>query len=168
MLSKKKADIIKEHMLKHEQTIAVAESVTSGLLQFMLCGIDGAEQFFQGGITTYNLGQKCTHLNVEPIHAKNNNCVSSKIAEQMAINVCRLFKSNWGIGVTGYATPVTESGNKLFCHYAICFNEAIKISEKIECKKMTPVKVQHFYAGQISNTLYKCISMISEGIENEN
>jgi len=40
---------------KH-QTIAIAESVTSGLLQFVLSNAPDASEFYQGGITAYNIG----------------------------------------------------------------------------------------------------------------
>src|SRR3954469_8414198 len=87
-----------------EQTIAISESVTSGLLQFAFSNIKDAEKFYQGGITAYNIGQKYKHLNVETIHAIGVNCVSQKIADEMALNVISLFNSDWGIGITGYAS----------------------------------------------------------------
>ncbi|MFT3750464.1 MAG: hypothetical protein QM768_19275 [Agriterribacter sp.] len=35
-----------------------------------------------------------------------------------------LFTSNWEIGITGYASPVPESGQALFVYYAIaCYNK---------------------------------------------
>ena len=76
---------------------------------------------FQGGLTVYNLGQKCRHLGVNPIQALECNCVSDKVAVEMAISVCKLFTSDWGIAITGYSTPVPESDNKLFAYFAIAF-----------------------------------------------
>jgi PncC family amidohydrolase len=95
-------------LYERQQTVAVAESVTSGQLQTFLSLPDHAMDFFQGGITAYNLGQKTKHLNVDPIHAFACNCVSEKIAETMARNVMTQFNSDWGIGITGYASPVPE------------------------------------------------------------
>src|SRR6478736_19122 len=100
---------IGKKLIESKQTIAVGESVTSGLLQFAFSSIPDASKFYQGGITAYNIGQKYAHLKVEPIHALSVNCVSQSVATEMAINASKLFRSHWGIGVTGYATPETES-----------------------------------------------------------
>ena len=58
-------------LIKKKNTIAVAESVTAGNLQAVFSLAKDATAFFQGGITAYNIGQKCRHLLVEPTHAIN-------------------------------------------------------------------------------------------------
>src|SRR5690348_6264721 len=93
---------------KEGATVAVAESVTSGNLQAIFSLAKNATLFFQGGMTAYNIGQKCRHLMVEPTHAIECNCVSQKVSEQMAAEICHLFTSDYGIGITGYASPVPE------------------------------------------------------------
>ena len=113
---------IKETLVSKRQTLAVAESVTAGVMQTALVSAVDASTYFQGGITVYNLGQKARHLNVNPIHAESCNCVSSQVAEEMALNVCQLFASDWGIGVTGYATldPVIKN-KQPFAHFSIAW-----------------------------------------------
>jgi len=140
-------------LIKKEQTIAVAESVTAGLLQFSLAAAEDASKFFQGGITAYNLGQKYKFLSVEPIHALETDCVSAKVAKEMAMNCAGNFKSNWGIGITGYATPVKESGNKLFAYYAICCNGQILAEDKIVAVKGTPRNTQIYYVNAVLEKL---------------
>ena len=122
---------IRDGLIARQETIAVAESVTSGLLQLALSQAENAAEFYQGGITAYNLGQKSRHLIVEPIHALAFNSVSEKVAQEMALNVCSLFSSDWGMGITGYASPVPESENKLFAWYAIAHQDSIVVSKKI-------------------------------------
>jgi nicotinamide-nucleotide amidase len=136
---------IKNYLIKRKETLAVAESVTSGLLQFTLSSADNASGFYQGGITTYNLGQKCRHLLVDPIYSSSCNCVSPRVAEEMALNVSHLFSSQWGIGITGYATPVAESENKLFAYYAVACNGVIVIKEQVTSEKNLPSRVQSLY-----------------------
>lgn len=105
---------IGDRMMKRKETVAVAESVTAGQLQLFFSTIPHSQEFFQGGITVYNLGQKSRQLNIDPIHAQSCNSVSEKIATDMASNVARKFLSDWGIGVTGYSSPVPELDIKLF------------------------------------------------------
>ena len=152
---------ISRHLAKSGQTIAVAESVTSGDVQSAFSLAKDALQFFQGGITVYNITQKVRHLHVDPIHALSCNCVSNIIAEEMAKNVIKLFTSDWGIGVTGYASPVPEKGvEELFAFMAIYYKEECKLSATLFAEKQDPGIVRQFYTHQIllhfSNTLEKC------------
>lgn len=158
LFDKNTIDAIKDRMLLRKDTLALAESVTSGLLQLAIGSADDASLFFQGGITVYNIGQKCRHLLVEPIHAMSCNCVSAKVAEEMALNVCTLFNSDWGIGITGYSSPVPESDNKLFCHYAIAFGHKIVFGERISAKNAAPLDVQVFYTQHLLNAFADCVA----------
>jgi nicotinamide-nucleotide amidase len=119
MFNKEALEDIREHLLQQKQTVAVAESVTSGFLQAAFSTVPDAANFFHGGLTAYNLGQKSRHLHVNPIHAEDCNCVSEQVAATMALEVCQLFSSHWGIGITGYATKVPEGKNELHAFYAL-------------------------------------------------
>lgn len=140
---------IRSFLLTHKETIAIAESVTSGFIQAAFSTAEEASQFYQGGITAYNIGQKYRHLRIEPIHALACNCVSEKIAQDMALHVCDLFHSNWGIGITGYAAPVPESDNELYAYYAIVNQNKVLVTKRIAAKKDDSIKVQLFYTNQI-------------------
>jgi nicotinamide-nucleotide amidase len=145
-----------------QQTIAVSESVTSGLLQFAFSNMENAEKFYHGGITAYNIGQKFKHLNVEPIHAIAVNCVSQKIADQMALNVAALFNSHWGIGITGYASATPESGNEVFAYYSISFRQSVKLAGILNAKNEAPPAVQLYYATELLGKLKDVIIQLSE------
>ncbi|OQP61967.1 hypothetical protein A3860_30205 [Niastella vici] len=140
-------------LIERQQSIAVAESVTSGHMQVALSAAPDAAHFYQGGITAYNLGQKSRHLHVEPIHAMTCNCVSQQVATEMALEVCRLFVSDWGLAITGYASKVPESNNELFAYFAISYAGRILQSGKIEPPDGEPVQVQSFYANELLKNL---------------
>lgn len=92
---------------------------------------------------------KYKHLQVEPIHAESCNCVSEKVAIEMASNVCKLFSSDWGIGITGYAVPVPESDQRLFAYYAIANKEKIILKKKIFAKEDETLIVQLFFVNTV-------------------
>jgi nicotinamide-nucleotide amidase len=144
-------------LLKNSSTIAVAESVTSGLLQWALGSITDAMKFYQGGITTYNIAQKFHHLRVEPISAESCNAVSAQVAAEMALGVTRLFGSQWGIGITGFATPVPESGGKRFAYYAIAQQGRILAARQLKPRSTSPEEVQLFYANAVLADLRKLL-----------
>lgn len=141
---------IKDYLLSRNETLALAESVTSGQLQVAFSLADNATDFFQGGITAYNLGQKCRHLRVEPIHAESCNCVSEKIAIEIALEASRLFISDWAISVTGYAAPIPALKiRKLFAYYAICYRNKTVESSIIHTPKSSVYNAQLSYVNTI-------------------
>ena len=157
MFSDKILQKIKDSLIKKGQTIAAAESVTAGFLQAAFASATDAMQFFQGGITAYNLGQKCRHLSIDPIHADECDCVSDIVAATMALNVCNLFCSDWGIGITGFASPVPESGNKLFAHYAIVFKGKVVAQKRVASPKEPGADTQLFFVEEVLKGLVKTV-----------
>jgi nicotinamide-nucleotide amidase len=156
MYNTKEITGIKNYMLKHRQTLAVAESVTSGHLQAALSLAVGASEFFQGGITAYNIGQKSRHLKVNAIHALSTNCVSKRVSEEMALNAIAFFSSDWAIGITGYAAPVPELNiNDLFAFYAIAYEGEIVISRKISASDEGQFAVQVLYTDKVLKEMSK-------------
>ncbi|MCW3116707.1 MAG: CinA domain protein [Chitinophagaceae bacterium] len=149
---------ISRKLLQRKETIAVGESVTSGLLQFAFSNAPDGASFFQGGITAYNIAQKYKFLQVEPIHALGVNCVSEKVADEMAIHICKLFSSDWGIGLTGYATPVPESDQKIYAFYSIVYQGEIKVKSKVSGDKKDPIDQQLTYCSVILSELMKALN----------
>ena len=145
LFDKKILKAISNSLLKRKETIAVAESVTAGLLQFAFSNAPDGAKFFQGGVTTYNIAQKYKFLNVEPIHALSVNCVSAKVANEMAVNTCKLFLSDWGVGLTGYATAVPESGGKTYAFYTIVYQGKVKAKGKSNGQERSPADQQTAY-----------------------
>lgn len=141
---------IMELMTKKKMTLAVAESVTSGHLQAALSAATTASSFFQGGITAYNLGQKTRHLNIEPISALEADCVDEFVAQQMAIEVNKLFLSNYGIATTGYASKVPEKDvNEIYLFYAFTEGNQVVASGRVDSTAAEGVDSQIFYAREI-------------------
>jgi len=145
---------IGETLRTDQETISVAESVSSGLLQLSFSQAKDASDFFQGGITVYTLKQKVKHLHVDENEAQAFDCVSAHIAETMALNVSKMFQTLWSIAVTGYASPVPESEHKLFAFFSITYNEKVVRTEKLHLHPRTkPLNAQLYY----SEFILKCL-----------
>jgi nicotinamide-nucleotide amidase len=141
---------IKDILISSEETIAVAESVTAGHLQAAFsAGID-ASKYFQGGITAYNIGQKARHLHIDPILGNKVNCVAAKIADTMAIEVAKMFASDYGIGITGYASIVPECEEEgLFAYFSLSY--------KLTSPEKLPYEVQVDYAKKVIKRVLECL-----------
>ncbi|MEJ1239849.1 CinA family protein [Chryseolinea sp. T2] len=146
----KTLELISLHLIDRNETIAVAESVTAGLLTRSFSLAENATYFLQGGIIVYNLGQKARHLKVNPIHGERTNCVSAEIAIQMALAVADQFCSEWGLAITGYAAPVPELKiESCFAHYAITNAGRVVHSNILETKLLGQARVQQYFVDQL-------------------
>jgi nicotinamide mononucleotide (NMN) deamidase PncC len=106
--------------------------------------------FFQGGMTAYNIGQKTKHLSVDPVHALTVNCVSARVTAQMALAVPGLFLSDWGIACTGYASPVPELNiTRLFAYHAVSLHGEILLEEELDAVTDEPARVQIHYVNAV-------------------
>ncbi|MFC3161579.1 amidohydrolase, PncC family [Chryseobacterium arachidis] len=131
-LQKDLLEFIGNHLQASEETVSTAESVTAGFLQFSFSQIKDASQFFKGGITAYTIDEKVKFLQIDEEEGKQSNCVSQNISDAMALNVAKLFGTDWGIAVTGYATPVEESEYKLFAYFSFSYKNQIILSQKMD------------------------------------
>jgi nicotinamide-nucleotide amidase len=150
LYNEKLIDSIKLILTEKKHTLSVAESVTSGYLQAAFSSAKEASKFFQGGITVYNAGQKCRHLNIEPIAAMQNDCVDEQVACQMAIEVNDLFISDYGISITGYAVRMPEKDmNDLYAYFAITNKKEVVLTKKITTDKPEGIQAQIDYTNQV-------------------
>lgn len=84
--------------------IAVAESVTAGMLSSAMCGVNGASEIFYEGIVTYNSASKVRRLHVPQTVIDQYTAVSRETTECMLKGVLANKEIMYGIATTGYAT----------------------------------------------------------------
>lgn len=96
---------IKKLFLEKQQTLAIAESCTGGLIASCITQHEGASGFLKGGMVTYQTETKSSVLGVDADLIKNNSVVSEAVAREMALKVKEQFKSDYAIATTGNAGP---------------------------------------------------------------
>ncbi|MFZ0390012.1 MAG: competence/damage-inducible protein A [Calditrichia bacterium] len=99
------AEVIGGILQKKEQTLAVAESLSGGLLQDWITAVPGSSRYFTGGIVAYNNEAKVRQLNVQQDTLNRFGAVSPETAREMAAGVREAFGSDFGISTTGIAGP---------------------------------------------------------------
>lgn len=97
-------------LAKPKLTLAVAESLTSGHVQARIGAVSGASNYFLGGVTAYTLAEKVKLLGVNRAHARRVNCVSQRVAVEMAQGATQLFGADVAVATTGYAEPSATDG----------------------------------------------------------
>ena len=88
-------------------TLAVAESLTGGLLASRIVAIPGASDWFRGGVVSYATDVKVDLLDVPP-----GPVVSEAAACAMAEGVRRVLGADVGLSTTGVAGPAEQDGEK--------------------------------------------------------
>ncbi|MBW7996099.1 MAG: competence/damage-inducible protein A [Candidatus Glassbacteria bacterium] len=98
-------EVIAEHLTAGNQTLAVAESCTGGLLAETLTNIPGASTWFAGGAVTYSNKSKETLLGVPGSLIEQHGAVSEQVAIAMARGAAEKFATQWAVAITGIAGP---------------------------------------------------------------
>ena len=88
-----------------QETLAVAESCTGGLLSQRITSISGSSRSFLGGAVVYSNELKTDFAEVPPELIETYGAVSAQVAEAMAKGIRRRVGSTIGVGVTGIAGP---------------------------------------------------------------
>jgi len=139
-------------------TLAVAESLTCGRVQARIGAVPGASDYFLGGVTAYSLAQKVKLLGVNRAHARLVDCVSQRVAVEMAQGACALFGADLAVATTGYAEPKAALGVKhpvawwALCHVRRGGRAAI-ISGLIELPGAARVPAQERVAEEVLDQL---------------
>lgn len=92
-------------LIKNQKTVAVAESCTGGLVSTLLTEISGSSKYFILGTVTYSNKSKENILKIPHKIIRQRGAVSERVAMQMAKNIRKIAKADFGIGITGIAGP---------------------------------------------------------------
>jgi PncC family amidohydrolase len=92
------------------QTVAVAESLTGGLLAAALTDVPGASAAFRGGMVTYATELKAVLLGVDALMLARHGAVYPPVAVAMADGVRTRLGATYGLATTGVAGPEPADG----------------------------------------------------------
>jgi nicotinamide-nucleotide amidase len=91
-------------------TVAVAESLTGGLLAAEFVAVPGASRAFRGSVTAYATELKGSVLGVDAALLAAKGAVDPEVAAGMAEGVRRLMGADYGVATTGVAGPDPQDG----------------------------------------------------------
>ncbi len=92
------------------ESVAVAESLTGGLLSATLSQRPGSSATYRGGLVVYATDLKGSLAGVPEALLATHGAVAAETAEALAFGARSRLGATWGIGVTGVAGPSEQEG----------------------------------------------------------
>ncbi len=92
-------------LISKRKTVAVAESVTGGLLASTIVSAPGASDTFREGFITYRNEAKIARLGVSPRTLEMHGAVSGEVCVEMASGARNTAGVDFGLATTGIAGP---------------------------------------------------------------
>ncbi|WP_432136252.1 MULTISPECIES: CinA family protein [unclassified Streptomyces] len=108
-MSSMAADVVRLLTVRGEN-LAVAESLTGGLVAAEITAVPGASRAFRGSVTAYATELKQAVLGVDAALLAGRGAVDPQVAAQMAAGVRKALGADWGIATTGVAGPDPQDG----------------------------------------------------------
>ena len=148
--------VIANLLTKNNLILTTAESCTGGKIAQSFTAIEGASAYFKGGIIPYNVGVKTEVLNVPKALIDKYSVVSNQVAESMAENALKLFKTDFAIATTGNAGPTKGESNAEVGTVCIAIATPTKV-----------VSEQYLFSNSRQRTIGKAVVKSLEMLQNE-
>jgi nicotinamide-nucleotide amidase len=92
------------------ETLAVAESLTGGLLAATIVDVPGASDVFRGGLIVYATELKAALAGVPPALLAAHGPVHADVAAALAAGARERCLADWALATTGVAGPDPQQG----------------------------------------------------------
>ena len=147
--------VIGEMISRRGLSIAVAESVTGGLVAHRLTNVPGSSRYFKMGMVAYNPAIKATCLGVPDEALREDEAVNAETAVSMASGVRALSGARIGLATTGFAGPTggTKKEPVGTVYVAVCDDRGTEVERYIYTGSRTDVK--EYGAGRALYVLWR-------------
>jgi nicotinamide-nucleotide amidase len=90
------------------ETLALAESMTGGLIAARLTAVPGSSDVLSGGAVVYSAQAKAELAGLDPVFIAEHGTVSEQVTRALAENIRKRLNTTWGLAVTGTAGPTED------------------------------------------------------------
>jgi len=104
--------VVGRPLRERELTLALAESLTGGLVGHRVTNVPGSSAYLRGAVVAYANRVKQELLGVRRETLDAHGAVSEQTAAEMAAGVRRVFGTDLGLATTGIAGPEAATAEK--------------------------------------------------------
>lgn len=137
-------------------TVDTAESCSRGYLSYLLTKTAGSSKVFKGGIIVYSLEAKNKFFKIPYPLLRKTQGVSSEISKTLALGARKIFKTDIGASILGFAGPEGKKVGLVYIAVAnktgvICKKMVIKGSRDTVRKKTSFLAIKLIYNKVVSS-----------------
>ncbi|GAA2544177.1 CinA family protein [Winogradskya consettensis] len=118
-------------LVERGQTLAVAESLTGGLLAATIVEIPGVSAVFRGGLVVYATDLKHSLAGVPSGLLDERGPVDGEVAQALAEGARERCGADWGLATTGVAGPDPQDGKPVGLVYVAVAGPTNKIVREL-------------------------------------
>src|SRR5580700_9158380 len=126
------AERLAERLKANEQTVAVAESSSGGLISAALLAVPGASAYFLGGAVVYTGRARMRLLDITREHVAGVRSASEPYALLLARTTRERFGATWGISETGAAGPTGNGYGDAAGHTVVAVSGPVELVLTLE------------------------------------
>jgi nicotinamide-nucleotide amidase len=106
------AEVLGDLLTARGETVAVAESLTGGLIGKQLTDVSGSSRYFLADVVSYSNESKVDYLGVEQETLDKHGAVSEETCSEMVNGVRLRTGATYGLATTGIAGPTGATPTK--------------------------------------------------------
>jgi nicotinamide-nucleotide amidase len=119
-------------LIADEATVAVAESLTGGLVAGALTDVPGVSAVLRGAVVSYATDLKAALLGVAETLLAERGPVDADVALAMAAGVARVCGATYGVATTGVAGPGPQDGVAAGTAYIAVVSPAATVVRRLD------------------------------------
>ena len=125
--------VIGARLVEQHSSLAVAESLTGGLIGKRITDVPGSSDYFLADVVAYSNDAKTSYLDVKDDTLQRFGAVSEEVCREMAAGVRRGTGATYGLATTGIAGPDGGSEEKPvgLCYYGLSWNGGERIIKRV-------------------------------------
>jgi len=98
-------EVVLDLLAGRGESLALAESMTGGLMAARLAAVPGASRVLKGGAVVYSAEAKAVFADLDPAFIREHGTVSEAVTRALAERLRAKLGATWGLSVTGNAGP---------------------------------------------------------------
>lgn len=124
--------IVGERLRTREETVAIAESSSGGLISAALLSVPGASAFFLGGAVVYTAKARVLLMDLPREAVAGMRSASEAYALLLARTARERFGASWGLAETGAAGPTGNPYGDAAGHTSIAVSGLVEMAITLE------------------------------------
>ncbi|WP_284945393.1 CinA family protein [Acidisoma cladoniae] len=157
-----KAEAVGAILKARQQTVAVSESSSGGLVSAALLAVPGASAYFMGGAVVYTQRARTSLLAITEQDMAGIRSSSEPYAQLLARRVRARFGTDWGIAETGAAGPSGNRYGDASGHSCIAISGPIERVITLETGSDDRVANMRAFAGALLDLLSDALAETSQ------